>query len=213
MDREYLEGRLEGIRQLLSHLHGEITSLDTAYTQVLSVLRHLEVVALRDDLTGLLRRNSFFGLWQKILDECQALGTECGVLIVDIDHFKKINDTFGHDTGDAVITRVAELLRSFEGPRCAVGRLGGEEFVIALQGSSAETREVAERIRVQAESLRGPVPARAGGAAQQWAITLSVGVATTVAQRTFDATRLLKAADTALYEAKTGGRNRVRTAA
>lgn len=208
MDREHLESRLDGIRHLLSHLHGEVTALESAYTQVLSVLRRLEDTAIHDDLTGLLRRNAFFGLWEKILEECAALNSDCGVLVIDIDHFKKINDTFGHDTGDTVIKKIAELLKTFEGPHCVVGRLGGEEFAVAMTGTDAELVAKAEQIRRKAEHLHGPV----GGSNVEWTCTLSIGVGTTKSSGCYDPTPLLKSADTALYEAKKRGRNQVRAA-
>jgi len=214
MDREQMGKSLEGIRHLLSHLHGEVTALEALYLQMFSVLRRLEDQSLIDDLTGLKRRKAFFESWEVMLTECQRLNENCGVLMIDIDHFKQVNDTHGHPTGDEVIKRVAELLKQFESPGCIAGRYGGEEFAVVVRGTDAQILGVAEMIRRRAERLHGPVVGSGGKPSQQveWKCTLSVGMAS-ARQVGFDATRLLKTAYEALYSAKRKGRNQVRTVA
>ncbi len=209
-NQERLEASLEGIRHLLSHLHGEITTLEDSYSQVLLVLRKLEGVANVDDLSGLLRRKPFFAKWEALLKECEKLNENCGMLLIDIDHFKKINDTHGHPTGDEVIKRISSLLKQYESPACVVGRYGGEEFAIAVRGTDAEILGLAEFIRRGAERLHGPVVDSQGNssAVVEWKCTLSVGMAS-ARKEGFDASRLLEAADKALYQAKEKGRNRV----
>jgi diguanylate cyclase (GGDEF)-like protein len=218
MDQEHMETHLEEIRHLLSQLHGEVTDLEQSYSQVLQVLRKIEGVANIDDLTGLLRRRSFFQKWEALLEECQRLNEVSGVLMIDIDHFKKINDTHGHATGDEVIRNVATLLKQFESPSCIVGRIGGEEFAVVVKGSESEISGVAELIRKKAERLHGDK--------SELECTLSIGVAIATDSslsdlmvddsprlRTRDqSTQLLKFADEAMYEAKTNGRNQVRIA-
>jgi diguanylate cyclase (GGDEF)-like protein len=218
MDQEHMETHLEEIRHLLSQLHGEVTDLEESYSQVLQVLRKIEGAANIDDLTGLLRRRSFFQKWEALLEECQRLNEVSGVLMIDIDHFKKINDTHGHATGDEVIRNVATLLKQFESPSCIVGRIGGEEFAVVVKGSESEISGVAELIRKKAGRLHG--------AKSELECTLSIGVAMTIDSslsnlmvddsprlRTRDqSTQLLKFADKAMYEAKTNGRNQVRIA-
>jgi diguanylate cyclase (GGDEF)-like protein len=213
MDQERLEASLEGIRHLLSHLHGEVTALEDSYAQVLLVLRKFEGVCDVDDLSGLLRRRAFFHRWETLLQECQRLNESCGVLLIDIDHFKRVNDTHGHPTGDEVIKRVASLLKQYESPNCVVGRYGGEEFALAVRGSDAEVLGLAEFIRRGAERLHGPVigPDGAPQSGVEWKCTLSVGMAS-ARKEGYDASRLLKVADVALYEAKRKGRNRVHAA-
>ena len=206
-ESKHLAASLGGIQTLLSHLHGEVTALETSYNEVLLLLRKLEGVCETDDLTGLLRRRPFFQKWQALLDECQRLNTECGVIMIDIDHFKKINDTHGHPTGDEVLKRVALMLLQYQSPSCVVARFGGEEFAVAVQGSERVVEGIAERIRQEAEDLR--IPSSEGVELQ---CTLSVGVASAL-QAGYDAPRLLKSADEALYEAKNTGRNRVKVAA
>ncbi len=203
MNREHLEGSLEGIRHLLSHLHGEVTALEATYTQVLSVLRRLEDKASRDDLTGLLRRNALFRKWEEIVEQCQKLNESYGVLLIDVDHFKKVNDNHGHATGDEVLKRVGQMLREFEGQGLrAAGRLGGEEFVLIAQGTPEELQILGEHVRERfaAETRsQGPV-----------ACTLSAGVASSSTEK--DLTPVLERADGALYTAKRSGRNQVRAA-
>jgi diguanylate cyclase (GGDEF)-like protein len=213
LDRDRLEMSLEEIRHLLSHLHGEVTALETHYAQVLSVLRQFRDVAHLDELTGLWRRKAFFEKWNQLLKECQRLGESCGVLLIDIDLFKRINDTHGHPTGDEVLKRVASMLKQYESPRCVASRLGGEEFAVAVLGSDAEVLSIAEFIRRGAEKLHGPVLDKFGKPYDriEWKLTLSVGMASTLKEG-FDASRLLKAADEALYIAKKKGRNQVRAA-
>lgn len=214
MDSKHLEADLEGIRHLLSHLHGEVTALEASYSQVLRVLRKLEGRAEVDELTGLMRRAPFFEKWQSLLDQCKRLGENCGVLMIDIDHFKSINDNHGHPTGDEVLKRVAGLLQQYESPDCFSGRYGGEEFAVAIRGTDAEILGRAEMIRRGAERLHGPVIGRDGtpSGIVTWKCTLSAGMASS-RNEGYDAPRLLQAADTALYEAKRRGRNQVRASA
>jgi diguanylate cyclase (GGDEF)-like protein len=212
--QEKLEASLEGIRHLLSHLHGEVTALEASYSQVLHVLRRFEDKCDTDDLTGLLRRGSFFQKWEALLAECERLNQNCGVLMIDIDHFKKVNDTHGHPTGDEVLKRVGEMLKQYVSPDCIVGRLGGEEFVVGIKGSDAEMLGLAEFIRRGAERLHGPVVGADGkpSGSVEWKCTLSVGMASAIKAKNYDSSRLMKCADEALYVAKEKGRNQVRAA-
>ena len=214
MSQDRLEASLEGIHNLLSRLNGEVAVLEEDYSKVLLVLRKLEGVCNIDDLTGLMRRNAFFRKWEAMLEDCQRLNQGCGVLLIDIDHFKRVNDTHGHPTGDEVIKRLAGLLKQFESSDCVVGRYGGEEFVIAIRGNDAEILGQAEMIRRGAERLHGPVMDREGKPDRkvEWKCTISVGMASARIEGCFNAPRLLKAADVALYEAKQKGRNQVRAA-
>ena len=214
MDREHLQKGLESFRHLLSHLHIEVTTLEANYLRVLLVLRELERNASLDDLTGLRRRRSFLSVFENVLRECEHQKTNCGILMIDIDHFKQLNDTHGHPTGDEVIKRVASLLKQYESPNCISGRFGGEEFAIGFRGTDAELLGLAEMIRRSAERLHGPALESDGTPSSrvEWKCTLSVGMASAQGL-SYDASRLLSAADGALYEAKRKGRNQVRSAA
>lgn len=208
MDQHEMENNLKGIRQLLSHLHGEVTALEESYIHVLKALRKLEGTAAVDDLSGLLRRNAFFEKWDHLLEECKQLNQNCGILLIDIDHFKAINDTHGHPTGDEVIKRVAMLVKQFESPCCFTGRYGGEEFAVAIRGTDAEILGMAEMMRRGVERLHGPV---AGSTNVQWKCTVSVGMASS-SKEGYESDKLVKSADDALYQAKRKGRNQVRAA-
>lgn len=198
---------LSDVKALLSAMAVEVKELEKTYSQVLEVVKKVEQTTNRDDLTGLLRRTAFFTRWNALLTECQSIGENCGVIMIDIDHFKSINDQYGHATGDQVIKRVAELLRKYESDECLVARLGGEEFVVALKGTDAEMLGTAEFIRREAERLHGPVE----NTNVEWRCTVSLGCSSTKSQG-YESKKLLDSSDQALYSAKKGGRNKVAAA-
>jgi two-component system cell cycle response regulator len=126
------------------------------------------------------------------------------VLMIDIDHFKRVNDTFGHETGDAVLREVATVLRQCTRSQDLVARYGGEEFVVALPiASLGLATERAERIR------RGLSARRILAQGAPLRITASIGVAFTPAGRPLPVEALIASADQSLYRAKDGGRDRV----
>ncbi len=215
MKTEKFESNLAGIRELLGGLQEEIAGLEYAYVEVLKRLETLQEESGRDDLTGLLRRKAFFSKWKKLLAQCEQTHQESGIMIIDIDHFKKVNDTYGHSTGDEVIKNVAHLLKRFESSNFVAGRLGGEEFVVALKGSLSEVTMKAEEIREEVSQLSGKVSGNAElSSHQQWKCTVSIGAAMAGPNTGgVDQALLLNAADEALYIAKRGGRNQVQRAA
>ncbi|MGZ3181067.1 MAG: sensor domain-containing diguanylate cyclase [Telluria sp.] len=156
----------------------------------------LREAAQRDSLTGLFNRA--YGE-QRLAAACSAAPGRAVVLMADADHFKAINDRFGHPAGDRVLRRLAELLRQGVRARDAVVRWGGEEFLLLLEDCPWE-----QALRL-AETLRARVEADADAEAGR--VTLSLGLARHRAQEAPAA--LLARADQALYEAKRGGRNRV----
>ena len=203
---------LEGIRHLLSHLQMEITQLESEYQDVVRALRCLSKENERDELTEIYRRKAFLERLQSWLGS----GETVGVLVLDIDFFKKMNDQHGHLTGDAVLRKLGKLLKTLP-ERCLAGRWGGEEFVVAVKGSDVEVMAVAEWIRRKVERMRGLVVAGTSSESQlaaqvYWKITVSIGAASTSFFKR-DAQTLIQAADEALYEAKHRGRNQVRAAA
>ena len=167
------------------------------------VNRELEKLSRADALTGLANRRGFDEELVRAGLRCQRTGEALSVLLLDIDHFKVLNDTEGHAAGDEALKRVAEAL---QGARVreddTIARHGGEEFSVILIGSDAEGAHlVAERIReaVQAAAIAHP---------KTGMLTLSIGVASRP-PHDLDIRSLVAEADAALYAAKRGGRNRV----
>ena len=159
-------------------------------------------LAWRDPLTGLLNRR---GLDQRLSKEWVSRPSGCGVLIVDIDEFKAINDAHGHLLGDRVIIAVARALTSCVGDKGPVARIGGEEFTALLwQATPERASTVAEQVRSAVE--RGRIR-RADSEHGIGGVTVSIGVAAAIAGEGFET--VLERADRALYRSKESGRNRV----
>jgi diguanylate cyclase (GGDEF)-like protein len=163
-----------------------------------------ERLATTDGLTGLSNRRTFNTTLEARLREAQRYRKALSLLLLDIDHFKKVNDTHGHPAGDAVLRGVAQVVRRQARETDFVARYGGEEMALVLpETDAAGARAIAERIRNAVAHARHQTDS---GALQ---VTLSVGVATWPAT---DSDLLLDAADKALYRAKQNGRNRVESA-
>jgi diguanylate cyclase (GGDEF)-like protein/PAS domain S-box-containing protein len=154
-----------------------------------------------DPLTGLLNRRAFMERGAALLEEGWRLGRPIAVLMIDADHFKSINDGFGHQAGDDVLRVLADILRSAVRGGDLLGRLGGEEFAIILPGADGpDADRIAERLLADVRQAEVPVSGR------MLAITVSIGIS--VARRRGTLDDLLAAADRALYAAKTAGRDR-----
>jgi two-component system, cell cycle response regulator len=168
--------------------------------QLVSANQSLQFQASHDQLTGLLNRGAIMAILQNERARARRQKASVGVILLDIDHFKKINDTHGHAAGDAVLRRVAKSMLSSVRSYDSVGRYGGEEFLIVIPGcSSAMTAERADQIRILlSEPSTDPSEIR---------ITVSAGVACSAASTEIE--ELLSEADAALYQAKRNGRNRV----
>ncbi|MDB5513224.1 MAG: PleD family two-component system response regulator [Enterovirga sp.] len=165
--------------------------------------------AVTDGLTGLHNRRYLDVHLATLFDEAVRRGSEFAVLLLDIDRFKLINDTFGHDVGDEVLREFATRIRTLTRNVDLVARYGGEEIVVVVpEASLEEARVVAERIRerVDAKLFKG------GGSGRELSVTVSIGVA---ARQGLDisSAEIMKRADLALYKAKESGRNRVIAAA
>ena len=165
----------------------------------------IDTLSRVDPLTGLQNRREFDRLLQQALADAQQAGQQVSLIMADIDHFKGINDRFGHQEGDRALQQIGRLIQSV--PRRATDgafRIGGEEFAV-LMGDTDKSGAVA-----LSETLRG-VTEGAKLLASGGPVTVSLGVATFPADG-IDATALVAAADRALYQAKAGGRNRVEAA-
>jgi eukaryotic-like serine/threonine-protein kinase len=166
----------------------------------------IQLQSYTDGLTGLHNRKHFFMLAEREYQRALRFKRTLSVVMVDIDHFKQVNDRYGHATGDQVIAEVAQRCRTGIRTIDLLGRYGGEEFVLCLpETDAAGAAHLAERLRQRIGcapvfTLGGPLP-----------ITVSLGVAS-MGPNTLDATALIQAADAALLAAKQAGRNRVQVA-
>ncbi len=165
-------------------------------------------LAVTDELTGLSNRRHFFDRFDEEIDRARRYGSNLSLLMLDIDHFKNVNDTYGHPAGDMVLAEVARLLNANIRTSDIIGRYGGEEFAILIPAMPvSEAAQAAEKLRVVIEvndiALEGP-PLN---------VTISAGVADISSfiedTKASPKDALIRAADRALYRAKADGRNRV----
>jgi diguanylate cyclase (GGDEF)-like protein len=166
--------------------------------------RQLERLSLTDALTGLANRRRFMTVLEQSFAHSQRHAAPLGLVMLDIDHFKQINDSYGHQSGDKVLTALAGLLKILSDDNILAARYGGEEFVLILPGLPLETAVgEAERLRRQVEDLSF------SGVLANLRLTASFGVAAFPHAAIHTMDQLVWEADDALYRAKRNGRNRV----
>lgn len=168
--------------------------------------RRLQVMSMRDGMTGVYNRRHWEILLRNEFDNCRRYHRDATLLIIDIDHFKSINDTWGHDVGDeAIIALTRQLQMTLRGSD-VIGRFGGDEFAVIMCGTPADNAIAAmSRVHERLNALRLPC-------APQVILRISVGVAPLTTQ-IGHYREWLKSADMALYKAKNAGRNRTEVAA
>ena len=180
-------------------------ALAIAMAELESSTASLRQEAQRDYLTGLPNRGQLESQIAKEFGDALSLSQNLGLIFADVDHFKKVNDTHGHSSGDAVLQSIAQCLESAMRRREYVGRFGGEEFIVLLPGASKnEIQIAAERLRVRIEECDHPI-----GNGKSLKVTISLGCASFDALRHVRPKDLVDEADQALYAAKRSGRNRV----
>lgn len=189
----HFERLMRETRRLIARSDRAEREMNTLNQQLQTLTQQLEYRATHDALTGVLNRGAVIDL------AGQALQRSGGAMIVlDIDHFKRINDDFGHPAGDGVIQAIARCLQEIVQPPAIVGRVGGEEFTVLLPAAAAaEAMAVTERLRQRiAQDATGPAP-----------VTASFGLSLNALGTDF--ALAYGRADAALYRAKRGGRNQV----
>jgi diguanylate cyclase (GGDEF)-like protein len=195
-------GGRDELGTLAAAVNAMLTAIQKTKAELLQAQESLRFHAEHDALTGVLNRRAIRDLLRKELARCRREKNTLGIILADVDHFKKINDRYGHGAGDAVLVtamqRISSTLRSYD----VVGRYGGEEFLIIAPGCDLElAQKLAERIRTAV----GDQPVDLGD--ENTTITLSLGVTLGTAES--DPEFLVALADTAMYQAKRNGRNRV----
>jgi two-component system chemotaxis response regulator CheY len=172
--------------------------------ELVAARESMREAATRDSLTGLLNRAEIFSMLERELERSRRERKSLCVILADIDHFKKVNDTGGHLFGDEALREIARRLQSKLRPYDGVGRYGGEEFLLVLPSCDLEAAmERANELR----ELIAATPVISGGVKK--AITMSFGIAISECVGVKELESLVGRADTALYSAKKKGRNRV----
>ena len=174
--------------------------------QIRRLNAQLEHMAMTDELTGLANRRSFYVRGGEEIKRAQRYHTPLSLIMLDIDGFKRINDTCGHEAGDRILQCVAGTLQTNVREVDSVARLGGEEFCVLLPNTRSEDAvKLAERIRLAVEEETCPIQGN-----QTMNVTVSIGVAAeSEGSDDRDLDSLLRNADSAMYQAKTQGRNRL----
>lgn len=173
--------------------------------------RRLEMLATTDELTGVANRRAFDERLTEALSRSHRSGTPLSLIIFDVDHFKEVNDRFGHLAGDRVLQRISHTVRETVRPNDTVARWGGDEFAVLVESSADDTRLLAERLQeqlarlphVDTESQSDP-PIRVP---EEIVATISIGIAQLCSEESAES--LIRRADQALYRSKDDGRNRI----
>ena len=196
-----LKGPAAQLRRLTSLVYTAMGELQKAHSEMRDLNNRLTVLAERDALTGLYNRGKIEALIERMLDNSAVTNQPMSLVMMDIDHFKRVNDVFGHHAGDKVLQEFATLLGATAATWAGAeaGRWGGEEFFLALPSARASSAlVVAERLRTAIEQHPFPTVGQ---------VTASMGVIAVVGD--VDRKKVFARVDDALYRAKEGGRNRV----
>jgi len=195
----HFERLMRETRRLIRRSDRAEREMNTLNAQLQTLASQLEYRATHDALTGVLNRGAVIDLTVEALHKTGAV-----MVVLDIDHFKHINDEFGHPAGDAVIQGIVDCLRQIVGNAGFIGRVGGEEFTVLMPAGTLEAG------LALAENLRAAIAAHVFGPPVNRQITASFGVSASPLGTSFDCA--YGQADAALYQAKRAGRNRVEAA-
>jgi diguanylate cyclase (GGDEF)-like protein len=193
---------------LLVFIAGTLPLIFGSLGLLLMLRRHLLPQLLNmaqiDALSGIFNRRTFMETAREVLAKARQVGVPCSMALIDVDHFKAINDNNGHEVGDQVIRHVSKFLAEAGRSTDLVGRLGGDEFIILLQNPRDRAVQMLDRTRQQLQV--SPLRKHDGGVVE---VELSVGVASTAGASGYDLELLMAGADAALYVAKDRGRHQV----
>lgn len=206
--RDIIEGLEAGADDFLTKPfnHEELKYRIRIGERIINLEQRILQMANTDPLTGLLNRRAFMDRMTQETDRAHRNETPLSFLLTDIDHFKQVNDTYGHQVGDLVLQCFAKTLTRTVRPYDFLGRYGGEEFVICMPGATEPQTEIAaERLRKEVEEMEIIRP----DTSDLIRVTASFGTATCRMRSREPVDALIKRADDALYRAKSQGRNRV----
>jgi diguanylate cyclase (GGDEF)-like protein len=200
------ELRLE--RQAQAILHDEVRQRIANRTDALErQIGSLRQQATRDPLTRLYNRRMFDAYLPGLMEKCRSEEQDLSLLMIDVDHFKPLNDTLGHGAGDELLRNIAQIIKSGIRTQDAAFRIGGDEFVVILPGAGPKVAaDVANRMKELVDALARPMKLALGP-------SLSIGIESMSALSKVDARELLKSADRKLYEMKGSRRSIVTRAA
>ena len=202
----YLEGMDAGADDFITKPFDEeqLAARLRVAERILALHEKLHIQATHDHVTGIWNRVAIMDHLKAELERARRQSTCMGVIMADLDHFKQVNDTYGHPVGDTVLQEAARRMHLALRPYDRIGRYGGEEFLITVPGCAlSEAITVAERIRSSIST--GPI----NSGLESIPMTVSLGIAIGGNQMGEDASMLIAAADEALYRAKKAGRNRI----
>ncbi len=198
--------RIEPIHNARGEISGAVQIFHDNSSRIAArnVIEKLRKLALIDPLTGLANRRYLDKVLESKTDEMKRYNFSFGLVFIDIDHFKNVNDRYGHDVGDKVLWSVAQSLSTVVRSSDIIGRWGGEEFVaVVLNLGREELEVVAEKMRKTIEELEIP------GNGTPVSVTISLGATLATAENGLDKNGILRKADELLYASKNQGRNRV----
>lgn len=176
-----------------------IACLERECAELKEEIARLKKIAHFDGPTGVLRKEHFGDRAQAVLDKLSRTSQSATILFLDLDNFKKVNDTLGHHVGDQVLEKISAVIREYD----IAGRLGGDEFAILLPNVDLRDAQIiAERIRVEIEGMQLTT-------GEGEIVTLSIGLSSTASSTQHALSELFEQADSAMYIAKRTGRNRV----
>lgn len=195
---QWIDGRI-----VRMEIATDITERKQAEEELKAAKEQAETLARRDELTGLNNRRAFFHDGEQVLNQAKRYGHPFSLIMLDVDHFKQVNDTYGHAGGDDVLETLADILRKQAREVDILGRLGGEEFALILPETTLpDAIAMAERLRTEIENTT------VSSTKSEILITASFGLSALTSQQT-SLEDLVNEADDALYQAKRKGRNTV----